>query len=167
MIAIVKEGIENFTLTLGDIAWIIGFVLTGVTLFMIFRDKREKKRSAEIAKIIDEKKVEAERLRDERKEDQKRFDILMAEERQRHSEAITKREEEVRTLVGIGKQLTQVSESICKIESKMDLNQTQLFEITKSYAVQESRLNKAWEEIEHIKSNCNEVQREKLKGTLG
>jgi len=167
MLTIVTEGIENFRLTLGDIAWIIGLVLTATTLILIFKDRRDKKHAAEIAKITNEKKEEAERLREDKKEDQKRFDALMAEERQRHIEALAKREDEVRTLAGIGQNLTQVSESICKIESKMDLNQESLFKITTSYAVQEARLNKAWEVITDIQKNCAEVQREKVKGTLG
>jgi chromosome segregation ATPase len=169
MLTIVTEGIENFRLTLGDIAWIIGLILTATTLILIFKDRRDKKHAAEIAKIEIARKEESDRLREEKEKDLKRYDAQIQFERQCHAEALVKREEEVKTLVGIGGQLNTVSQTVLEIKSMMDTNRDDIRKLTEDHIETKGKVAAAWkqiekheEEITRIETNCQQIQNRKV-----
>jgi endo-alpha-1,4-polygalactosaminidase (GH114 family) len=176
-----QESIEATYLSFKDIAWLAGTTLVFLTIYFIFKDRRDKRHENKIAKIELEKREQVEKLkiekeaieqreREDKKYQQERYDKLITEERIRHNDALLKREEEVRTLSSIGNQITKVSETVLKIEGMMDSNKADIRKLTEDFIENKGSVKAAWTEIEKhsveikdIKDNCWEVQQGKIK----
>jgi lipopolysaccharide export LptBFGC system permease protein LptF len=181
MTVLKQEGIEATALSFKDIAWLAGTILVFLTIYFIFKDRRDKRHEDKINKMESEKKEQVEKLRieketieqrerDDKKYQQERYDRLLNEERIRNSEAMTKREEEVRTLAGVSNQLTDVSKTVITIQGMMEMNRSDVRQLLVDSVETRGSIDAAWrtiqthtDQIKTIQENCWEIQKDKSK----